>query len=139
MRYVFSISKQMAIFEALILIGLSDFLLSVAGGGRVIRTLQNLCRPKSTNVPGNSCALLESLKESYSCAVHFYPRYIDCLPRSITLFLMARRRGVPVRFKISVRKYPFASHAWVDFDGPILSDELTLIHSLAVVLTIPKC
>jgi hypothetical protein len=134
-----TIRKFGRICEALMLVFLADVLLSMIGGVRTIDLVRRLsCHGKRTT-SRDSGSVLQSLRDAYSRAGSLYPRHVECLPRSLTLFMMARRRGIPVVFHVSVRKFPFASHAWVNFNGPLLPNEASLIGSLTTILTIPSC
>ena len=53
---------------------------------------------------------------------YYYRRRLDCLPRSLTLYLLLRRRGVPATLHIGVKRYPFGAHAWVECLGEVLDD-----------------
>ncbi|MDZ7705131.1 MAG: lasso peptide biosynthesis B2 protein [Trueperaceae bacterium] len=48
----------------------------------------------------------------------------NCLPRSLTIFTMLRRRGYPVVFCSGVRKEgaKLQGHAWVELDGRVLEE-----------------
>jgi Transglutaminase-like superfamily/Coenzyme PQQ synthesis protein D (PqqD) len=46
----------------------------------------------------------------------------DCFPRSIALFCFLRQLGVPVEHRVGVERFPFRAHAWVEYDGRVLSD-----------------
>lgn len=48
----------------------------------------------------------------------------NCLSRSIALWWMLRRGGMPVELRIGARKegYRFEAHAWVELDGRAVND-----------------
>jgi hypothetical protein len=46
----------------------------------------------------------------------------DCLPRSLALFRFLLAMGYPVGHRIGVSVKPFSAHAWVEFEGRVLSD-----------------
>jgi hypothetical protein len=48
----------------------------------------------------------------------------DCLDRSLALTCAARRGSVDARICFGIQRYPFMAHAWTEFDGKILNDEL---------------
>jgi hypothetical protein len=134
-----TINRITTTFEALALIGVCDLLLSIAGGARTIKLVRRLWGITKCRTPEQAEVVLAALKDAYYRAVSIYPHRVECLPRSITLFVMARKRHIPARLHISVRKLPFASHAWVEFNGPFLANEEGLIRTLTTVLTIPSC
>jgi hypothetical protein len=45
----------------------------------------------------------------------------DCLVRSLSLYRYLRSVNIPVQHVIGVRRFPFAAHAWVEYEGaPVL-------------------
>lgn len=48
-----------------------------------------------------------------------------CLERSIVLWWLLRNRGIPVELFVGARKQRqrFEAHAWVEFEGRVLSDD----------------
>lgn len=57
-----------------------------------------------------------------------------CLTYSLTLYLMARRMGLPAKLMVGVRTRPFFSHAWVELDGVIINDDPELREKLSIIL-----
>ena len=47
---------------------------------------------------------------------------LDCLPRSLAVYWVLRRRGLPSELVMGVKKNPFGAHAWVEVDGDVISD-----------------
>jgi len=45
----------------------------------------------------------------------------DCLPRSLTMTYLLRRRGVRSEICFGIQKFPFEAHAWVESEGEIVS------------------
>jgi hypothetical protein len=56
-----------------------------------------------------------------------------CLPYSHTLTRLGKKRGIPLSMVIGVRTRPFFSHAWVEFEGRVISDDPDLRKKLAVI------
>lgn len=52
----------------------------------------------------------------------YYRRRNDCLPKSLTIYHLVRRQGIPAELCIGVKKFPFAAHAWVEYGGRIVDD-----------------
>lgn len=52
----------------------------------------------------------------------YFRRKQDCLPRSLVLCRLLRRRGVPVALCLGVKQFPFRAHAWVDSEGEPVGD-----------------
>ncbi|MHB8525656.1 MAG: lasso peptide biosynthesis B2 protein [Candidatus Acidiferrales bacterium] len=48
----------------------------------------------------------------------------NCLSKSITLWWLLRRRGIPVRLRLGARRTgdQFEAHAWVELDGRVIND-----------------
>ena len=64
----------------------------------------------------------------------FYPLKATCLKKSLVLFRILRRRGIPVEFRLGVSKLhgDFTSHAWLECQGRVLlgqgiTDRYTLL------------
>jgi hypothetical protein len=53
---------------------------------------------------------------------YYYRKRLDCLPRALTMFYFARQRAIPVEFCLGVKKYPFAGHSWVEYQGEVIGD-----------------
>lgn len=54
----------------------------------------------------------------------YYPLRATCLKKSLVLFRILRRRGVPAELRLGVRKVEgdFNAHAWIELDGrPLLA------------------
>lgn len=55
-------------------------------------------------------------------AAAFYPGRAQCLERSLVLYYMLRRQGVPVRYCHGVQPWPLIAHAWVEYQGEVVND-----------------
>ena len=53
---------------------------------------------------------------------YYFRRRLDCLPRSLAIYVLLRRQGVPATLRIGVKRFPFAAHAWVECLGEVLDD-----------------
>lgn len=53
---------------------------------------------------------------------YYYRRRLDCLPRSLAIYVLLRRQGVPATLRIGVKRFPFAAHAWVECLGEVIDD-----------------
>lgn len=73
--------------------------------------------------PANPSGVVERTLEGARRATRCYWRSgRDCLPRSLAVYLLLRRGGIPATFHIGVRRYPFGAHAWVEWEGRRLDD-----------------
>ncbi len=89
----------------------------------VYRRCSRLAKPVADD--GDPDDLLERSECAFAQAEHFFvmrsaPR--DCLPRSLALYRFMVSVGVPVDHCIGVMRFPFASHAWVEYRGRVLND-----------------
>jgi hypothetical protein len=55
-------------------------------------------------------------------AAAFYPGRAQCLERSLVLYYVLRRQGVPVKYCHGVQPWPLISHAWVEYRGEVVND-----------------
>jgi len=131
-----SIFKAFGVAEVLLTLVLTDILLALMGGARTIRLAGWLTRGRASSAEPSCESTLNRIRESYAAATRVYPRHVECLQRALTVFVLSRRRHIQLRFHISVRKFPFASHAWVEYEGPFFPDERTLVLSLTTILTL---
>jgi Transglutaminase-like superfamily len=62
----------------------------------------------------------------------YYRSRLDCLPKSVTLFLMLKTK-VPVDLCIGVKKFPFSGHAWVEHNGKVIGDNPRRVQAYTVL------
>lgn len=55
-------------------------------------------------------------------AAAFYPGRAECLERSLVLYYVLRRQGVPVRYCHGVRPSPLTAHAWIEYGDEVIND-----------------
>lgn len=67
-----------------------------------------------------AAATLRALERAAGCG----PSRPSCLPRSLTLWWLLRRQGLPAELRIGVRREGdrLEAHAWVEQDGVVLGD-----------------
>ena len=68
---------------------------------------------------------LERAARLVEAVASFYPLKATCLKKSLVLFRILRRRGIPVEFRLGVSKLhgDFTSHAWLECQGRVLLGE----------------
>ena len=120
--------------EAFLAISCVDLAIRLFRVIKVLHTIEHLS--KLTIARNFSCVPAEILIKSHERAIRLYPRHIQCLERSVSLFLLMKLHRQPATFQIGVRKVPFASHAWVSRDGITSPDDVLLVSSLTPILTI---
>jgi hypothetical protein len=62
------------------------------------------------------------IAHTVSAAAAFLPWRALCLEQSLALCFLLRRRGHDAVVRLGVRPYPFAAHAWVEFNGIPLAE-----------------
>lgn len=97
------------------------------GFARVYRLVERWSRRTAARAaPPNPSSVVGRTRLALRTATRYYwRRGLDCLPRSLTLYLLLRRRGVPATLRIGVKRYPFGAHAWVECLGEVLDDTPT--------------
>lgn len=55
-------------------------------------------------------------------AAALYPGRAECLERSLVLYYILRRQGVPVSYCHGVRPSLLTAHAWIDYRGEVVND-----------------
>lgn len=78
--------------------------------------------PNVTGSPKPSLVVERTRAAVRTATRYYWRRGLDCLPRSLTIYLLLRRRGVPASLHIGVKRYPFGAHAWVECLGEVLDD-----------------
>ena len=68
--------------------------------------------------------LRRTLEAVRTASRYYHRRGLDCLPRSLAIYVLLRRQGVPATLRIGVKRFPFAAHAWVECLGEILDDSI---------------
>jgi hypothetical protein len=83
-------------------------------------------RAKRTRVLPAEHKMVSSLDEIIAAVSRgtrfYYRKRLDCLPRALTTYYLARKASIPVEICLGVKKYPFAGHCWVEYDGNIIAD-----------------
>jgi hypothetical protein len=65
---------------------------------------------------------VQALEYAVAMAGAFYPGRAKCLEQSLTLYLLARRQGIAVRYCQAMQLYPFEAHAWIEYQGEVIND-----------------
>lgn len=90
------------------------------------RGFKALCTAVTTMKPSARVApetVVKDVVESVEYATVFYFRHARCLQRSVAVTRMLRRRGFPATLVIGYRPMPIDSHAWVELNGVVVSDQ----------------
>ena len=68
--------------------------------------------------------LRRTLEAVRTASCYYHRRRLNCLPRSLAMYVLLKRQGVPAILHIGVKRYPFAAHAWVECLGEVLDDSI---------------
>jgi len=114
------------LMEALLLLPLVRLALGLVGFRRC-QQLLNCLVPGSVLPAGSSTQILEKSRlvaRMVRAAGVYGPFRATCLPESLVLWWMLKRRRVPVEVRIGVRKddQRLEAHAWVELYGTVLND-----------------
>ncbi len=103
--------------------------LAVLGLGRFKKLIERLtaARPVTDAIPAG---LPAETARRVAVAAAFYPGRALCLEQSVTLYLLLRRRGLPVDLRLGVHVYPFLAHAWVEHAGTPLNESPEYVATL---------
>lgn len=68
---------------------------------------------------------ISTLVRMVNAAADRGPVKANCLPRSLTIWWLLRRRGLECELRLGVkpRDEAIQAHAWVEFEGRVLNDE----------------
>ena len=103
--------------------------LKVRGFGRSIEA----ARRWGAQVDGDAAdeqALVERTVASVVTAAAFFPGRAICLEQSLALYVLLRRRGVPVELRIGVQAFPFSAHAWLELRGVPIEENADFVDYL---------
>jgi hypothetical protein len=77
---------------------------------------------------------VERVTKDVQRAALLYRPGARCLPQAIAIARLLRREGYPVSLVVAVRRFPFAAHAWVEYDGRVLTDRQEVRGEFAPIL-----
>jgi len=77
------------------------------------RRLSHHVRPAQVPTP----EFMSQVVRRVDVAAAFFPGRALCLEQAFALHLLLRQVGVAARLRIGVQPYPFAAHAWVEYEG----------------------
>lgn len=95
--------------------------LRVYGFGKVLRAIGR----RMERIPATTWLDPEAVKAAervVATAAALYPGRALCLEQSLVLYYLLRRHGVAVTYCQGVMPHPFQAHAWVEYDGEVISD-----------------
>ena len=110
---------QASVGYCLLLVAAVKLSLWIAGSGATFRWVRRHSKPRSVVTMRPD---IDALEYTVAMAAALYPGRAACLERSLVLFYLARRAGVPVTYHHGVQPLPFKAHAWVEYDGHVIND-----------------
>ena len=124
--------RYLIAIKAYLLFILIDVGFSVYGFGKVYRFfiktgekgIRNAPQPEDNEIISAICKAVR-----IATAFYYRPRK-DCLPKALTIYYLLRKQGVPVKFCLGVKKYPFSAHSWVEYQGEIIDDRVAKAYVL---------
>jgi hypothetical protein len=108
----------------------ADLTLKTLGLGRSVR-LARWVAGRCRNAAQEQRQLVAETARQVAIAAAFYPGRAQCLEQSLALFLLLRRRGMPVELRIGVQPFPFTAHAWVEHNGRPVNEQEDFVTRLA--------
>ena len=106
-------------------IALTDLALRRFGFARSVALARRFGKPRRPE--NDRPELTEKVCKRLAMAAVFYPGRARCLEQSLALYVLLRRRGVPVRLRLGVQPYPFNAHAWVELNGAPLNERVETV------------
>jgi hypothetical protein len=122
--------------QALALLPLTALALRVVGFNRWQTALARLAPVQGGATAGDEADILRRARAAtrlVEAAARHGPFRAACLPRSLALWWLLRRRGIDTDLRIGVRKEAgrFEAHAWVELWGLVLNDTTDVRHRFA--------
>ncbi|QJU58444.1 lasso peptide biosynthesis B2 protein [Sphingomonas sp. AP4-R1] len=87
----------------------------------VIRHTESIRSRKPPNA-ATAKRQLSEIAAAFDYTAYLLGRANRCLPRSLAMYSLCRKRGVAAELVIGVRSDPFAAHAWIQNDAMVLTD-----------------
>lgn len=65
----------------------------------------------------------------------WYPRKADCIHKTLIGYkILQSKYGIPVNMVIGIKKFPLEAHAWIQYQGHNLFEEMENLDSLKVII-----
>src|SRR5687768_4341049 len=116
-------ARPPALLSSFLLLAATDLALRILGFARTVA----LARKLSTTRRQADVALIAEVCRRLAMAAVFYPGRARCLEQSLALYVLLRRRGLPVELRLGVQPYPFTAHAWVELEGRPVNEQPEVI------------
>ncbi|MBE9212007.1 lasso peptide biosynthesis B2 protein [Plectonema cf. radiosum LEGE 06105] len=121
----FSLQERYLLLQALILLPLIHLSLNLWEFKRTYSLLRNIGKKEWGIVKDEnliSCQILTTVN-MVKIAAKYY-NWATCLRKSLALWFLLRRQGIPTELQIGTRfdKEEFQAHAWVEYQGYVVGD-----------------
>ena len=86
-------------------------------------------------MPAESIDLATARTAEYRVAMvgALYPGRARCLEQSLTLYVLLRCKGVAVKYRHGVKRYPFQAHVWIEYQGQVINDVSEHVEQFAIL------
>jgi transglutaminase-like putative cysteine protease len=112
--------------------------LRVRGFGRTIMAARRWGADVDVDGAGaDEQAIIDRTVTALVTAAAFFPGRAICLEQSLALYVLLRRRGVPVELRIGVQPVPFSAHAWLELRGVPIEENADFVDYLLPFPEIP--
>jgi transglutaminase superfamily protein len=120
-------AEQWILIQSVLLLPLVGVLLRTIGLARCWALLQRAGGKQTEAVAGDDTARTSREAPTVrmvDVATRHLPWQPTCLPRSLVLWFLLRRQGVPAELRIGVqkRRQHLEAHAWVEVDHRVVND-----------------
>ncbi|HEX2076180.1 MAG TPA: lasso peptide biosynthesis B2 protein [Longimicrobium sp.] len=110
--------------------------LTLRGFGRSIQAARRWGAGPDT-ARADEQALVERSVAALVTAAAVFPGRAICLEQSLALYVLLRRRGVPVELRLGVQAVPFSAHAWLELRGVPIEENADWVDYLLPFPEIP--
>lgn len=86
--------------------------------------------------PDKEADKAETLGQCIKYASPFFPGKVKCLEFSLSLFDMLTARGIKSQLFIGFQRYDFLSHAWLEINNKVISDDEKLKTKLTPIISV---
>jgi len=116
--------ERLVVMKSLLLLPLITLLLRAIGLARCWALLRWTAGGRTNGVARGDPAWRGRTVQLVDVAARNLPWQPSCLPRSLVLWFLLRRRGVPAELRIGVQKFQhqLKAHAWVEVDHRVVND-----------------
>lgn len=119
---------------------ITHYLLTFRGLNSLIarsKLMHKKYRSKNSGLNNNYLERLSILVNMLDKICIFFPLQTKCLAWAATCHRLALFWGIECNLIIGVQAFPFMSHAWIEYNSCIISDDENLAKQLAIILRVP--